>query len=64
MQEPRKYVEISYLKRWAVNFLHESSHLRSLLSLENDRLSVEEFLAKMDMWLKIAEIEQYRTIKR
>ena len=53
----RKRVEVSPLKQWANARLLASSSLRKVLLQENDNLPVEEFLAKMDIWLKMCQFE-------
>jgi len=51
-------VDIHGLKVWAKANLPEKSHLCGLLLLEEDLLTVDEFMAKMDLWLKIIELEK------
>jgi len=50
-------IDISDLKLWAAQTLSSTSPLRGVLLLEQERLSVENFLAKMDTWLKLVELE-------
>ena len=54
-----KYVDIRRLKQWAQVDLKESSSLRSVLTLEKDILTYDEFLAKMETWLKLAMSEVF-----
>ncbi|MFC1804061.1 hypothetical protein ACFL0D_08895 [Thermoproteota archaeon] len=56
-----RHVDIYGLKQWAIVSLEASSNLRSVLSLENDLLTYDEFLAKMDTWMKLAEVEESST---
>ena len=55
--ERSEQVDIHRVKLWAKVNLSEISHLREILLLEEDHLSVYEFLAKMDIWLKLVELE-------
>jgi hypothetical protein len=50
-------VDIIGIKLWAKANLPATSHLRGILHLEGDLLTVDEFLAKMDIWLKLIELE-------
>ena len=50
-------VDIHRVKLWAKVNLSEISHLREILLLEEDLLSVYEFLAKMNIWIKLIELE-------
>lgn len=43
-------IETAFLRRFAREKLPLSSILREVLSKESDELTVEEFLAKMDIW--------------
>ena len=54
-----KQVDIHGMKLWATANLPTISHLRGILLLEKDLLTVAEFLAKMDIWLKLIELEDY-----
>ena len=54
------YVNISSLKRWARDNLSHKSTLRSMILLEKDHLTVEEFLAKTDTYQKLCRIEKER----
>lgn len=49
-------VDIKKLKDFALT-LKETSTLRDLLLTENDELETKEFLAKMDVWLKVLRKE-------
>ena len=55
-----KFVDIESLKKWALANLPVSSRLREILLLEKDKLSIEGFLAKMDVWLKLIRLEGYQ----
>ncbi len=52
-----KQLDIHGLKSWAEENLPRISQIRSILLLERDSLTVEEFIAKMDIWLKLIDIE-------
>lgn len=47
-------VNIQRLKDFALRFPKESL-IRDLITAEKDELEVTEFIAKMDLWLKILE---------
>ncbi len=51
-------VDIQGIKVWAEANLPARSHLCEILLLEKDFLTVDEFLAKMDIWLKLVEFEE------
>jgi hypothetical protein len=46
-------VNIESLKKWAYANLPASSMLRKVIILEKTVLTVEEFLAKMGVWMKL-----------
>ncbi len=50
-------VDIHGIKLWAKANLPTISHLRGILLLERDLLTIDEFLAKMDIWLKLIDLE-------
>ena len=52
-----KQLDIHGLKHWAKENLPRTSQIRSILLLERDYLAVEEFIAKMDLWLKLIDLE-------
>ena len=52
-----KKLDIHGLKFWAKENLPRTSQIRSILLLERDYLAVEEFIAKMDLWLKLIDLE-------
>ena len=56
--ERSEQVDIHRVKLWVKSNLPEISHLREILLLEEDLISVYEFLAKMDIWLKLIELER------
>lgn len=53
----REQVDIHGLKVWVKANLPKRSHLCGILLLEEDLLTAEAFLAKMDIWLKLIELE-------
>lgn len=60
--ERREQVDIHGIKLWAKANLPAISHLRGILLLEGDLLTVDEFLAKMDIWLKLIDLEEHPLI--
>lgn len=52
-----RFLDLVALKRYALEKLHPASPLRELLLSEKDRLNVEEFMAKMDLWLRLMRRE-------
>ena len=59
-----RIIDISKLKLWATRNLSASSHLRAVLLLEKDKLTVDEFLAKMGTWLMITQLDESSTKSR
>lgn len=57
-----KQLDIQGLKLWAKENLPRTSQIRSILLLERDFLAVEEFIVKMDLWLKLIDLEN-NTVK-
>ncbi len=55
--ERSEQVDIHGIKLWAKKNLLATSHLRGILLPEKDHLTVDEFLAKMDIWLNLIELE-------
>ena len=51
-------IYISRLKLWAGANLPASSRIRQVSQLEKDVLLVYEFLAKMDIWIKLVDLEE------
>ena len=45
------------LKRFASDNLPSNSRLRSVLLSERDQLKVNDFLAKMDVWMTLLNME-------
>ncbi len=56
----QRYVDISRLKNWAAQSLSPTSSLRGLLLVEKNTLHVNDFLSKMETWLKLSRIETQR----
>lgn len=52
----RSKVNIKGLKAFALG-LPTDSRLRDLILTEDDELDVNEFLAKMDLWLRLVRME-------
>ena len=57
--ERSELVDIYGIKLWAKANLPAISHLREILSSEENLLTVNEFLAKMDIWLKLIDMETH-----
>jgi len=57
---PRGHVDIRRLKTWARRNLRGDSRLRELIMMDEDRMLPEAFLAKMDVWLSLYDIESDR----
>ncbi|MEM2614459.1 MAG: hypothetical protein QXO15_09615 [Nitrososphaerota archaeon] len=52
-----KRLSMKSLKDFALNNLPKGSVLREVLLMEKDELEVNEFLIKMDIWLKLFKME-------
>jgi len=50
-------IDIQGLKRFVIGNLPRTSRLRAVLLSERDRLTAVDFLAKMDTWIKLLNIE-------
>jgi len=50
-------IDIRSLKGFASERLHSSSGLRNVLLSERDQLGVNDFLAKMDIWITLLNLE-------
>ena len=50
-------VDIRRLKGFAFERLPSSSRLRDVLLSERDQLKVNDFLAKMDIWITLLNLE-------
>jgi len=50
-------IDIRSLKGFALERLHSSSRLRNVLLSERDQLKVNDFLAKMDIWITLLNLE-------
>lgn len=50
-------INIMPLKQFVYEGLSKSSHLRNILLSEKEKLTVSDFLAKMDVWLKVLRSE-------
>ena len=50
-------VDIRRLKGFASERLPSSSRLRNVLLSERDQLTVNDFLAKMDIWMMLLNLE-------
>jgi len=51
-------IDIRRLKRFAVESLPSNSRLRFVLLSERDQLPAVDFLAKMDVWMRLLNIEK------
>jgi hypothetical protein len=52
-----KKINIQGLKHWADSNLPRKSQIRKILQLEKDVMSQEDFLTKIDLWLKIFDMD-------
>ena len=50
-------IDIRPLKKWCIQNLPKKSSLGETILREKDQLSIEEFLAKMETWLTLLDIE-------
>ena len=50
-------IDIRSLKGFASERLHSGSGLRNVLLSERDQLGVNDFLAKMDVWITLLNLE-------
>ena len=50
-------VNMERMKKWARVNLPVNSSLRQVLLLERDELGAEEFINKIDVWLKLLDLE-------
>ncbi len=55
----RRLVDIGRLKGFAFERLGGNSRLKVVLLSERDQLTVTDFLAKMNIWLKLLNIEYH-----
>ena len=51
-------IDIRRLKKFATENLSSLSRLRAVLLSERDQLPAVDFLAKMDIWLRLLNIEK------
>ena len=54
-----KSLDIRRLKQWIIKHLKPDSRLRDVILLEEDIMLPEEYLAKLDVWLKLYKIEKH-----
>lgn len=54
-----KFVDIRRLKQWANTNLRRHPKLREIILLDQDQLTPEEYLTKLDIWLKLFQIEKH-----
>jgi hypothetical protein len=50
-------IDIQRLKGFVVENLSSTSRLRAVLLSERDQLTAADFLAKMDVWVRLLNIE-------
>ena len=53
-----KLLDIRRLKQWANTNLHNYPKLREIILLDQDYLTQEQYLTKLDIWLKLYNIEK------
>jgi hypothetical protein len=51
-------IDIRRLKKFATENLSSPSQLRAVLLSERDQLPAVDFLAKMDIWIRLLNIEK------
>ena len=51
-------LNIKILKQWATDTLPYSYYLREVLMMEPDTLSIEEYLVKIPLWLKLYDLDK------
>ncbi len=52
-----KLVDIRRLKQWANTNLRKHPKLREIILLDQDQLTPDQYLTKLDIWLKLYNIE-------
>ena len=52
-----RVVDIRGLKLWAADVLPRASNLKAVLFIEEDVMSVDAYLAKVPIWLKLLDLE-------
>ena len=57
--KPSDKVNLKKLKVFALENLRENSRLRKLLLLEDEELAPEDFVVKLDVWLKLLKMEHH-----
>ena len=60
MTAEKGYVDIRRLKKWARKNLRGDSKLRELILLDEDHMLPEAYLAKMEVWQALYDIESDR----
>ena len=61
LDRPRGHVDIRRLKVWVQKNLRGDSKLREVILLDDDYMLPEAFLAKMDVWISLFDIESNQT---
>ena len=51
-------IDLQRIKGFAVENLSSTSRLRTVLLSERDQLTAADFLAKMDVWIRLLNIEK------
>ena len=54
-----KLLDIRRLKKWANTNLRNYPKLREIILLDQDQLTPEQYLTKLDIWLKLYKIEKH-----
>jgi hypothetical protein len=60
LQEPsqiKKMINLQTLKLWVKQYLPSNSNLKILILSEDDIISSEEFIVKIDVWQKLLRME-------
>lgn len=56
----KKTINIQSLKKYAIDKLPHNSILRNIIQSEKQHLTIPEFLAKTEIWLKLIESESLK----
>lgn len=57
-REGERQVNLERLKNFAIENLSKKSPLKDVLLSETNQLGARDFLAKMDLWLKLLSLER------
>ena len=57
LESTARILDIKRLKQWVAGTLPSSYYLREVIMMEPDELSIEEYLAKIPLWLKLLGLD-------